>query len=178
MSDISFSSLSATLADVVAAAAPSVVAIHSHRALSSGFAWRPDLVVTADEALADDGEIAVTMPGGERRKAVVVGRDPTTDIALLRLENAGLPPVALETKPLRAGGPGPGGRGRRRRAAGGLRSRRGRGPGGGTRCAAATSRPGSNSISSSESRPRAPSCSTRPGTVSAWRSTGRAGAPS
>ena len=103
MSDTSFSNFSMALADIVAATAPSVVAVHSHRALSSGFAWRPDLVVTADEALADDGEVAVTLPGGERRKALVVGRDPTTDIALLRVENAGLPPVSLDPAPLRAG---------------------------------------------------------------------------
>ncbi len=103
MSDTSFSNFSTALADIVAAAAPSVVAVHSHRALSSGFAWRPDLVVTADEALADEGEIAVTLPGGERRKAVLVGRDPTTDVALLRVEGAGLPPVSLDPAPLRAG---------------------------------------------------------------------------
>ena len=103
MSDTSFSNFSMALADIVAVTAPSVVAVHSHRALSSGFAWRPDLVVTADEALADDGEVAVTLPGGERRKALVVGRDPTTDIALLRVENAGLPPVSLDPAPLRAG---------------------------------------------------------------------------
>ncbi len=103
MSDTEFSNLSAALADIVAGAAPSIVAVHSHRALSSGFAWRPDLVVTADEALADEGDIAVTLPGGERRKAVLVGRDPTTDVALLRVENAGLPPVRLDPAPLRAG---------------------------------------------------------------------------
>ena len=103
MSDTDFSNFSAALADIVAGAAPSIVAVHSHRALSSGFAWRPDLVVTADEALADEGEIAVALPGGERRKAVLVGRDPTTDVALLRVAGAGLPPVSLDPAPLRAG---------------------------------------------------------------------------
>ncbi len=103
MSDSTFADFSTALADIVAGAAPGVVAVHSHRALSSGFAWRPDLVVTADEALADDGDIAVALPGGERRKAVLVGRDPTTDIALLRVEGAGLPPVSFDPAPPRAG---------------------------------------------------------------------------
>ena len=58
--------LSASLAGVVGSAAASVVSVHSHRALSSGFAWKPSLIVTADEALADEGEVAVTLAGGDR----------------------------------------------------------------------------------------------------------------
>jgi S1-C subfamily serine protease len=78
--------LSDALAAVVANAAPSVISVHSHRSRSSGFVWKPGLVVTADEALADEGEVAVTLPGGERMPATIVGRDPTTDVALLRIE--------------------------------------------------------------------------------------------
>lgn len=95
--------LSDALADAVAATAPSLVSIHSHRARSSGFAWRPDLVVTADEALAEDGEIAVTLPGGDPRPASIVGRDPTTDVALLRVDGGRLPAVSLAVEPTRAG---------------------------------------------------------------------------
>src|SRR5262245_34166007 len=91
--------LSASLAGVVGSAAASVVSVHSHRAVSSGFAWKPGLIVTADEALADEGEVAVTLAGGERVRAMIVGRDPTTDIALLRIETAGLPPVPLDGAP-------------------------------------------------------------------------------
>jgi len=95
--------LSASLAGVVGSAAASVVSVHSHRALSSGFAWKPELIVTADEALADEGDVAVTLAGGDRVRATIVGRDPTTDVALLRIETATLPPVPLDGAPPRAG---------------------------------------------------------------------------
>src|ERR1700750_626440 len=76
--------LSATLSDVVASVAPSVVSVHSHRSLSSGFVWKPGLVVTADEALADEGEVSVKLADGTTLPATIAGRDPTTDVALLR----------------------------------------------------------------------------------------------
>jgi S1-C subfamily serine protease len=95
---------SAALADIAAAAAPSVVSVHSTRSRSSGFAWRPNLVVTADEALAEEGEVAVTAASGERHSATIVGRDASTDIALLRIEGATLPAVTLDARSVRAGG--------------------------------------------------------------------------
>jgi S1-C subfamily serine protease len=104
VSDFSFlEGLSAALADLTAKAAPGVVAVHSHRALSSGFVWRPGLVVTSDEGLADEGAIEVILAGGVRRVAVVAGRDPTTDIALLRIEGETPAPLALDAPPVRAG---------------------------------------------------------------------------
>jgi len=87
--------LSAEIARIVAGAAGWVVAVHSHRSRSSGFIWRPGLVVTADEALAEEGEIAVTLPDGETRPAKLVGRAPSTDIALLRIDRADLAPAPL-----------------------------------------------------------------------------------
>lgn len=92
--------LSAALERIVAEAAPSVVSVRSLRARSSGFVWRPGLIVTADEALAEAGEVAVTLASGATRAAHVVGRDPTTDIALLRTGEADLSalgPVAGST---------------------------------------------------------------------------------
>lgn len=87
--------LSAALSELVARAAPSVIAVHSHRARSSGFVWKSGLIVTADEALAEEGKITVTLPGGESVAANLVGRDPTTDIALLRVDRTGLKPTVL-----------------------------------------------------------------------------------
>jgi S1-C subfamily serine protease len=85
--------LSAELAGLVAKTAPSVVAVHSHRMRSSGFVWRPGLIVTADEALAEEGEFAVQPAGGDVVQAQLVGRDPSTDVALLRISRADLQPV-------------------------------------------------------------------------------------
>jgi S1-C subfamily serine protease len=91
------------LADVVALAAPSVVAVHSHHSRASGFFWRPGLVVTADEALAEDGDISVVLPGGDVVSATLAGRDPTTDIALLKVDRPNVPAAALQASPLSAG---------------------------------------------------------------------------
>lgn len=88
------SSLSTALADVVARTAPSVVSVHSHRSRATGFVWKPGLIVTADEALADEGEVEIGLPDGGRMAATIVGRDHTTDIALLRSE-AGVAPIKL-----------------------------------------------------------------------------------
>ena len=93
-------SLSSALSDLVARTAPTLVSVHSQRARSSGFVWRPNLVVTAEEALAEDGEVTVVLPGGDTAAAHLVGRDPTTDVALLRIERDNLQAVTLDTTPV------------------------------------------------------------------------------
>jgi S1-C subfamily serine protease len=87
--------LSAALEGTVAQLAPSVVSVASHRMQASGFVWRPGLVVTSDEGLAEEGEVRVTLPGGEEVAARIAGRDPGTAVALLRVERTDLRPVAM-----------------------------------------------------------------------------------
>ncbi|WFU42060.1 S1C family serine protease [Bradyrhizobium sp. CB82] len=86
--------LSSALSDVAARAAPSLVSVHSHRLRASGFAWKAGLIITADEALADEGEVEIRLADGSTRTATIAGRDHTTDIALLRAD-ADIPPVKL-----------------------------------------------------------------------------------
>lgn len=86
MDPTNLASFSSLIADVVARTTPTVVSIHSHRSRASGFVWKPGLVVTADEALADEGEVLVKLADGTERPARVAGRDHTTDIALLRVD--------------------------------------------------------------------------------------------
>ena len=88
-------SFSSATADLVAKAAPAVVSVHSHRARASGFVWKPGLVVTADEALAEEGEISILLADGTARPATIVGRDHTTDIALLRFDATAITPARL-----------------------------------------------------------------------------------
>ena len=87
--------ISAALEDTVRNLAPSLVSVASHRSLSSGFVWRTGLIVTSDEGLAEEGEVRVTLPGGDSMIAHSVGRDPSTAIALLKVERPDLPPVAM-----------------------------------------------------------------------------------
>jgi S1-C subfamily serine protease len=89
------SSFSSAVAGIVARAAPAIVSVHSHRSRASGFIWKPGLVVTADEALAEEGEVSIKLADGTRRPATIVGRDHTTDIALLRFDAKDIAPIKL-----------------------------------------------------------------------------------
>jgi S1-C subfamily serine protease len=93
------SSLSSALADMVARTAPSVVSVHSHRSRATGFAWKPGLIVTADEALADEGAVEIGLADGSTAAATIAGRDHTTDIALLRVDAAVAPVKLAATVP-------------------------------------------------------------------------------
>lgn len=99
----SFAALSSALAEMVAAAAPHVVEVQSHRALASGFVWRDGLVVTPDETLADDGKIEVELADGAVLEAKLVGRDAATDIALLRVDGASAEAITFATDAVRPG---------------------------------------------------------------------------
>ena len=83
--------LSTGLAALVRDVAPSLVSIQSPRSRLTGFSWRPGLIVAAENALPDDDEPSIVAHDGASTPARVVGRDPSTDVALLRLERADLP---------------------------------------------------------------------------------------
>ena len=95
--------LSAALADIVARCAGSVVEVQSHRSLASGFFWRADLIVTPDETLAEDGEILIERADGTVLPAELVGRDPTTDVALLRIAGGSGTPIVFAAEQVRPG---------------------------------------------------------------------------
>jgi S1-C subfamily serine protease len=87
-----FAALSRHLAGIVTQCAPGVVAISGRgRPTSSGFVWRSGTVVTASDALERDEDISVLTPGGERIGATLAGRDPSTDIAVLKVPGAESP---------------------------------------------------------------------------------------
>ncbi|MGH7629905.1 MAG: S1C family serine protease [Gemmatimonadales bacterium] len=77
--------LSGDLAGAVEHAARSVVAIHARRRIpSSGIAWRPGVVAAASHTITREEEITLTLPDGNTAAATLAGRDPTTDLAVLR----------------------------------------------------------------------------------------------
>ena len=90
------SNFSSNLADLVEEAARSAVAIEArHRIGSSGFLWKPGLIVTADHTVRRDEDIPVILPDGNRASAGIAGRDPDTDIAVLRVEGASAPALTI-----------------------------------------------------------------------------------
>lgn len=75
--------LTATVAEVGKA----VVAVHArHRFASSGVHWMPGVIVTADHTIRRDEDIRITTPSGTTLAAELAGRDPGTDLAVLKVE--------------------------------------------------------------------------------------------
>src|SRR2546427_10429907 len=97
--------LSNDLAGAVERAGRAVVAIYARpRVPSSGILWRADVVVAADHTIKRDEEITVTLPDGRSVPASLAGRDLSTDLAVLKLQNADLPAVVIgDTASLRVG---------------------------------------------------------------------------
>jgi S1-C subfamily serine protease len=91
----SMQDISSALEGTVAALAPSLVSVFSHRMQASGFVWRAGLIVTSDEGVADEGDVRVVLPGGESVAAQIIGRDASTALALLKIERTDLPPAAM-----------------------------------------------------------------------------------
>ena len=82
--------LSNALAQITDHAAASVVAVHAEaRGSSSGVLWREGVIVTAEHALRRDEEIQATLPDGRVVPATLAGRDPSTDLAVLKCAEAG-----------------------------------------------------------------------------------------
>ena len=81
--------LSNALAAATEQAAAHVVAVHSEpRGSASGVVWRPGVIVTSEHALRRDEDIRVTLADGRVAQATLVGRDPSTDLAVLKCAEA------------------------------------------------------------------------------------------
>src|SRR3989475_660026 len=109
-------SLSTELADAVQSAGRAVVAIHARRRIpASGVHWRPGVVVATNHTISRDENISVTLPDGATAPASLAGRDPSTDLAVLKLAGQSFPTASLrpETPPkvgelvIALGRPGP-----------------------------------------------------------------------
>jgi len=87
--------LSNSLASIVEQSSTSVVQVRGRRrAPATAAVWSADgVLVSANHSLEWEEDIEVTLPDGKTASANVVGRDPTTDLAALRLSAAGLTPA-------------------------------------------------------------------------------------
>lgn len=84
--------LSNNLADAVEQAGRCVVTVNARsRYSSSGIHWRPGVVITADETIKRQEEITVGLPDGRTVPATLAGRDPSTDVAVLKIQDVELP---------------------------------------------------------------------------------------
>jgi S1-C subfamily serine protease len=77
--------LSNALAQATERAGASAVAVHTEsRGSASGVIWRSGIIVTAEHALRRDEDIQITLPDNRVVAAALVGRDPSTDLAVLK----------------------------------------------------------------------------------------------
>ena len=91
-----------TISDEFAAATDqvgkSVVAVHGrHRFGASGIQWRKGVIVTTEHAVRRADEIMVRVAADKLLNATVAGRDPSTDLAVLKLSGEALPDVAIDS---------------------------------------------------------------------------------
>jgi len=92
---------SRTVVGCVESAGPSVVSIQTQQqgtraGSGSGFVISADgYIVTNDHVIHNAERVQVSMTDGRSMKAEIVGKDPTTDLALLRVGAAQLPAITL-----------------------------------------------------------------------------------
>src|SRR3981189_704666 len=65
----------------------SVVAVHARRWMpTSGIEWKKGVVVTVHHGVQRDEDIKVLLGGGRAVSAKLAGRDPSTDMAVLKIQ--------------------------------------------------------------------------------------------
>jgi S1-C subfamily serine protease len=100
------STFSNQLADAVAAAGAWTVRVQARRGPpASGIALGTDLVLTADHVVdpAREDAIRIGLPDGSEVGGSVVGRDPATDVAILRIASGSLTPATSAAADPRTG---------------------------------------------------------------------------
>ncbi len=98
------SAVSAQMADAVERAARSLVHVSGRaRYGASGTVYASGLIIAADHTLERDDNLTVEPPDGRALAAELLGRDPATDLAVLRVADLGLDPASPAAGPVRVG---------------------------------------------------------------------------
>ncbi|MDP1716125.1 MAG: trypsin-like peptidase domain-containing protein [Anaerolineales bacterium] len=95
MSKNIFTELSNAMADAVEQAGKFTVLVEARRRFpASGIAFAKDMILTADHVVERDEDIKVLLGDGTEINARLIGRDPGTDLAVLKLDPSALPSAA------------------------------------------------------------------------------------
>ena len=93
----------AMVAAVEKAGAATVLVDARKRFPASGIAIAADLILTADHVVERDDDIKVLLPDGTELAASLAGRDPGSDLAVLRLERPAASPAEAAPEEARVG---------------------------------------------------------------------------
>ena len=89
-----FTDFSNGLTAAVEKAGASTVTVDARKRYpASGIAYAEDLVLTADHVVTREEDIKITLPDGRSLAATIAGRDPGSDLAVLRLAERALSPA-------------------------------------------------------------------------------------
>ncbi len=98
------SMLSNQMADAVERIGLALVMVNGRqRQAASGIVYAPDLVLTADHVLEREDNLTIQTHDQRTLAAQFVGRDPSTDLAVLRVNDLGLTPAVTASDPARVG---------------------------------------------------------------------------
>jgi S1-C subfamily serine protease len=96
--------VSEALTGLVESVGQSVVRIEARRRLSAtGVVWSSDGVLVTTHHVVEQEAIKVGLPDGQTVDATLIGRDPSTDLAVLRVQATGLVPSPWNESGLRVG---------------------------------------------------------------------------
>jgi S1-C subfamily serine protease len=83
--------LSRDLAAAVERVSPAVVAVDARpRVATSGVLWRPGVVVATNHTIKREEDITVLLHDGREIPATLIGRDPSTDLAALKVDETSI----------------------------------------------------------------------------------------
>jgi S1-C subfamily serine protease len=104
MSKNAFLELSDAAAEAAERAGKSTVLVDARRKFpASGIAISADTILTADHVVERDEDIKVILADGTELNAKLLGRDPGSDLAVLKLEKASATPAEVSKTPARVG---------------------------------------------------------------------------
>ena len=104
MSKNIFVELSDAIADAAETAGKSTVLVDARRKFpASGIAFSKDLILTADHVVEREEDIKVILADGTEVTAHLAGRDPGTDLAVLKLDRPEATPAEVSKTPARVG---------------------------------------------------------------------------
>jgi S1-C subfamily serine protease len=98
------SALSNQMADAVERARPALVLVNGRqRQPASGVVFAPEHVLTADHVIDREEDLTIETDDGRSLPAQLAGRDPVSDLALLKVAGLALEPATPTNAPARVG---------------------------------------------------------------------------